>query len=230
MTRDYLLKRLTKTRGILFDLDNTLYPKETGVFERIRERISLFVADLTGLGPAEVLNLRRQYIERYGTTLGGLIRRHRVDPEHFLEYVHDLPVEEMLKPDPELTSFLTSIVLPKLVFTNASEKHARRTLDVLGIEGLFNGICDLASTGYVGKPHRSAFNRAAHMLSLPLSSTIFIDDVTEYVEAGKSFGALAVHIGTGGNGPAHLQVERVVDLAQRFEEMPWYKGSPRSNS
>jgi putative hydrolase of the HAD superfamily len=223
MTPDYITRRLTKTRGILFDLDNTLYPKDAGVFDRIRERISRYVADLTGLGPAEVRSLRSEHISRYGTTLAGIIKSHRVDPEQFLEYVHDIPVEEMLRPDPELTSFLASIDLPKLVFTNASLKHARRTLAVLGIDGHFEGICDLASSGYTGKPHRSAFNTAAQMLSLPLSDTVFIDDVTEYVEAGKRLGVLSVHVGTTENGSAHLGIEKVTDLARLFEEMPWYK-------
>jgi FMN phosphatase YigB (HAD superfamily) len=97
----------------------------------------------------------------------------------------------------------------------------------LGIDGLFEGICDLATTGYVGKPHRSAFNDAAQMLSLPLSDTVFIDDVTEYVEAGKRFGVLAVHIGTGGNGSAHLQTERVTDLGRWFEGPKWFKSSSK---
>lgn len=223
MTQAYITRRLKKAGGILFDLDNTLYPKETGVFDRIRERISCFVADLTGLGPSETLQLRREYIGRYGTTLAGLINKYRVDPEQFLAYVHDIPVEEMIRPDPQLASFLASIKLPKLVFTNASINHARKTLRILGIDGLFEGICDLASTGYTGKPHRSAFNTAAQMLSQPLSSTIFIDDVTEYVEAGKRFGVLAVHVGTGDNGSAHLQAEKVTDLEGWFERTPWYE-------
>jgi putative hydrolase of the HAD superfamily len=223
MTSAQISRRLTRARGILFDLDNTLYPRETGVFERIRERISLYVAELTGLGPSEVVMLRREYVGRYGTTLGGLMKKHHVDPEQFLDYVHDVPVEEMLVPDPDLAFFLETIELPKFIFTNASRKHARRTLDVLGIESFFEGICDLASTGYTGKPHRSAFYTAAQMLSQPLSHTIFLDDVTEYIEAAKRFGVLSVLIGTGDNGSGHLQAERVIDLAEKFREMPWYK-------
>ncbi len=217
--------RLARSRGILFDLDNTLYPKERGVFDRIRERISAFVADLTGLGSDEVMMLRREYIARYGTTLGGLMAHEKVDPEEFMEYVHDIPVEEMLGPDPQLGSFLGSIELPMVVFTNASRRHAERVLGILGVESYFQGICDLEKTGFLGKPLREAFNEAAGMLSRPLSETVFLDDVPEYVAAGARFGALTIFVGPPGNGTGHFQVDRVMDLAEKFREMPWFKKS-----
>lgn len=215
--------RLREVRGILFDLDNTLYPRERGVFDLIRERICEFVARVTGLGPSEVLALRREYISRYGTTLGGLMARHKVDPEGFMEFVHDdIPVEELLGPDPRLSSFLGSIDLPMVIFTNASGKHARRVLETMGIEGFFHGICDLEKTGFLGKPHRGAFEKASGMLSHPLSKTIFIDDVQENIAAGGRFGALTVFIGSPENGTADLEAGRVTDLEGRFCEMPWF--------
>jgi len=222
MTPSELQARLTRSRGILFDLDNTLYPRERGVFDRIRERISEFVADLTGLGPTEVLSLRREYMARYGTTLGGLMAREKVDPEEFMEFVHDIPVEEMLSPDPELGSFLGSIELPMAVLTNASLRHAERVLEILGIERFFQGICDLEKTGFLGKPHREAYDVAAGMLSLSLSETVFLDDVPEYVAAGSRFGALTIYVGPPGNGTGHFHVNQVTDLAGDFREMPWF--------
>jgi len=215
--------RLRKTRGILFDLDNTLYPKEMGVFDLIRERISQYVARLTGLGGEEVMALRRAYISRYGTTLGGLMDCHKVDPEGFLDFVHDIPVEEMLGPDPELSAFLQSIDLPMVIFTNASRKHAERVLKTIGIGGFFRGICDLEDTGYLGKPHREAYEKAAGFLSLPLDRTLFFDDVPLNIEAGRRFGALTVFVGPSQNGLGDLHAGRVTDLKGPFSAMPWYK-------
>ena len=220
-----VIVRLREARGILFDLDNTLYPRELGVFDLIRERISEFVARLTGLGPAEVLNLRRDYIARYGTTLGGLMARHRVDPDGFMEYVHDIPVEDMIFPDRELKAFLESIGLPMVIFTNASRSHAARVLKAMGIESLFREICDLERTGYLGKPHRKAFEEAAGMLSNPLPETLFVDDIPENIEAGSRFGALTVYIGPSEDHPGDLQAGRVTDLGEFFRKMPWY-GKP----
>jgi putative hydrolase of the HAD superfamily len=223
MISEEIFSRLRGSRGIIFDLDNTLYPRERGVFDRIRDRISLFVTDLTGLGPAEVLALRHRYIADYGTTLGGLMDRHGVDPVRFMDFVHDVPVEELLGPEPGLVSFLEAIDLPKVVLTNASRRHAERVLGVLGVKCCFQGICDLERTGFLGKPHRLAYEEAAGILSHPLEKTVFLDDVPAYVSAGASYGSLAVHVGQTCNGTGHIHVERITDLAPVFDGMPWWK-------
>jgi len=215
-------KRLSGARGILFDLDNTLYPREKGVFARINERINDFVRECTQCEGQKVDALRRDYKERYGTTLGGLMRHHSVDPDVYLEYVHDVPVEEILAPDGDLTDFLSSIDLPMLIFTNGSRRHARRVMDTLGTAPFFRGICDLADTNYLGKPHREAFERAANLLGICLEETIFVDDLAVNVRAGSEFCSFAVHVGPGEDGVGDLHVESVLDLEPYFGAMPWY--------
>jgi FMN phosphatase YigB (HAD superfamily) len=44
-------RRLASAKGILFDLDNTLYPSEKGVFDRINERINDYVREFTRCAP-----------------------------------------------------------------------------------------------------------------------------------------------------------------------------------
>jgi putative hydrolase of the HAD superfamily len=56
------------------------------------------------------------------------MRHHSVDPDQYLEYVHNVPVDEILNPDAALTAFLNSIGLPMAIFTNGSSRHARRVL------------------------------------------------------------------------------------------------------
>jgi len=216
--------KLTKAEGILFDLDNTLYPREKGVFERINERINDFVREFTACEGGEVDVLRRRYKERYGTTLGGLMRHNAVDPDRYLEYVHDIPVEEILAPDEALTEFLGSIDLPMLVFTNGSRSHARRVLDSLGAASCFEGICDLTDSDYLGKPHRRAFERAAGLLGIGLEKAIFVDDLAVNVRAGKELCSFSVHVGPGEDGVGDLHVDKVSDLAAFFAAMPWFKG------
>jgi putative hydrolase of the HAD superfamily len=216
--------KLAASNGILFDLDNTLYPGEKGVFQCINERINDFVREFTECEGEKVDAMRRDYKDRYGTTLGGLMRHHSVDPDQYLEYVHDVPVDQILNPDAALTAFLSSISLPMAIFTNGSSQHARRVLDALGVASFFEGICDLADTDYIGKPHKEAFEAASDLLDCSLTETIFVDDLLVNVKAGSEFCSFAIHVGPGEDGVGDLHVESVLDLVPVFSQMPWYRG------
>lgn len=216
--------KLKNAKGILFDLDNTLYPREMGVFERINERINEYVSLNTGHRDDDVDTLRRDYKKRYGTTLGGLMRHESVNPDEYLSFVHDVPVEELLSPDPGLISFIGSIGLPMIIFTNGTSRHAMRVMDALGIGPCFEGICDLAATGYLGKPHFEAFRAASEFLGMALEETILIDDLPVNVEAGAKYCCASIHVGPGEDGVGDLHVDSVIDLVPVFSQMPWYRG------
>ncbi|MDF1535389.1 MAG: pyrimidine 5'-nucleotidase [bacterium] len=222
--------RLNRVRGILFDLDNTLYPREKGVFDRINERIDSYVARWTDRPGSEVSSLRREYIDRYGTTLGGLKRHHGVDPGEYMEYVHDVPVEEMLDPDEGLSRFLGAIELPKFIFTNASAAHAARVLAALGVGFHFEGIIDLADTGYLGKPDKQAFASAVGRLGAEPGETLFVDDIPANVQAARQLGILTAHVGEGGNGIGDFSAGKATELGELFAGTSWYRcaGSPQT--
>ncbi len=216
--------KITDARGILFDLDNTLYPREKGVFDRINDRIDSYVMSLTGLDLDGVKRLRRSYIDRHGTTLGGLMAHHGVPPAEFLEFVHDIPLADLLHPDEVLRDLLSRIELPKVVFTNASAGHAERVMETLTIDDQFDGICALEATGYQGKPHREAYLTAVGMLDCPVTGTILIDDLDVNVKAGTELGMMTVYIGMEPMDGADLVLPRVVDMAGHLRGVGWFKG------
>src|SRR3989304_7969741 len=98
------------------DLDDTLYPNTNGLWGAIRERMNAYLSARLGFSELEILQRRRGYFETYGTTLRGLQLHHQVDAEDFLEYVHDLPVEQSVSPDPALPSLLNSLPQLKFIF------------------------------------------------------------------------------------------------------------------
>lgn len=216
-------ERLSGAHGILFDLDNTLYSSEKGVFALINQKINEYVRFTTGCDNQEVDLLRRDYLERYGTTLGGLIHHYLIDPEDYLDFVHDVPLEELLSPDPSLADLLRSIKLPMVIFTNGTSSHAVRVLEAMEISSFFCGICDLASTKYLGKPHPEAFETAADLLDCSLHRTIFVDDLAVNVNAGSAVGAVSIHVNGSGGAEGDVQVRSVKDLDSVFSPMPWYK-------
>ena len=63
----------------LFDLDNTLYPAESGLMAEIERRMTAYVMQVTGLPRDDAYRLQKQYLADYGLTLGGLVEHHGVD-------------------------------------------------------------------------------------------------------------------------------------------------------
>ena len=217
-------ERLPGAKGFLFDLDNTLYPREIGLFDRVNERIDRFVMSLTRMSFPDAKALRRSYVDRYGTTLRGLMKHHRVPPAEYLEYVHDVPLPDGLSPDEELRDFLSRIGLPKVVFTNASTRHAERVLDALRVADQFDEICDLETTGYRGKPHRDAYDKAVDLLGVEIRDTIFIDDLDVNIKAGSDLGMITVYVGEEPFRDADLVVTSVLKLAEHLGDVPWFNG------
>jgi len=94
---------------LFFDLDGTLYSNSTGLWDAIRDRMNLYMRDRMGFPEKDVPQLREQYFKMYGTTLRGLQTRHQVDVEDYLAFVHDLPLNEYLKPDPIQREVIASL-------------------------------------------------------------------------------------------------------------------------
>ena len=159
----------------IFDLDDTLYLRSSGVHEQMRLRVVRFIQDLIGCDAAAAAALHAEYYQRYGTSMVGLARHHGVQPLDFLEFVHAVDISGL-----EVTDVLNSAIaaLPgrRLVFTNASTAHARRVLSHLQIADLFDDICDIECCGFIGKPERAAYDVLLARHDIDPERSIFFDD------------------------------------------------------
>jgi len=113
---------------LLFDLDDTLYHPSSGVWQAIGERINRFMAERVGIPAERVAALREQYFVTFGTTLNGLRANHGVDPEEYLAFVHDIPLDRLLAEDLQLQGMLALLPQRKVIFSNADRAHAQRVL------------------------------------------------------------------------------------------------------
>jgi len=141
----------------IFDLDNTLYPTDSGLWPMIEKRITLFLIQHSGLDGASARALQRYYYHRHGTTLRGLVDEDSVVPADFLDFVHDID-RSGLAPNPPLALEIARLPGRKLVFTNGSRDHALRTVEQLGLEGLFEDAFDIVAAGLVPKPLGAAYD------------------------------------------------------------------------
>ena len=118
----------------LFDLDNTLYPPSSRLFDQVNGRISAFVQDYLSLDPEAAHRLQRRYFHEFGTTMRGLMTNHGLEPEGYLEYVHDIDLSPIAAA-PGLDAALGRLPGRKIIFTNASTPYAERVLDAWASSG-----------------------------------------------------------------------------------------------
>jgi putative hydrolase of the HAD superfamily len=212
-------------RFALFDLDDTLYAPRTGLWDAIGERINLFMIERLGLSPAQASALRHQYFESFGTTLNGLRHHYHVDPQDYLAFVHDLPLEDYLQPDPALNGMLARLPLTKAIFTNADAAHVARVLERLGVTRHFQHIVDIQALGFVNKPQPEAYVRALALIGARPQECVFADDSRRNLLPAGALGMLTVLVseqaspdGVDYRVPTVLDVERVLAglLGQRW--------------
>ncbi|MFI4975694.1 MAG: pyrimidine 5'-nucleotidase [Caulobacterales bacterium] len=180
----------------LFDLDNTLYPVETGFGREIEGRITDYVQRITGLPRAEAYTLQKRYLEEHGLTLRGLMLNHGVDPDEFHALFHDLSLEALAE-DAELTAALRRLPGRRLIFTNADDVHAERVLRRLGLADLFEHVFHIASADFVPKPSPEAFEKLSAALAVSPASTAFFEDRVLNLEPAAALGMTTVLVGSG---------------------------------
>jgi putative hydrolase of the HAD superfamily len=196
-----------------FDLDETLYPSSSGLWMEIRTRINAYMHERLGFSPEEIEVVREQYFREYGTTLRGLQANHKVDMEDYLAYVHDVPLEAHLRPNPELRTALESISSRKFIFTNADCAHAERVTKALGLEGVFDGCIDVHVIAPHCKPMPESFQLALAAAGNPMPrNCVLLDDQGRITRAGRALGMYTVLVGK--DAPGFEADEALVNLAE----------------
>jgi putative hydrolase of the HAD superfamily len=177
----------TRDLHILFDLDDTLYPASAGLFPLVSARIRSYIESTLGLDERAARVVQRRYWRRYGTSLRGLMVRHAVDPEPFLEFVHGVPVEDHLRADADLRAILASLPGTRHVFTNGPQSWASRVLTVLGVEDLFERTFDITSFGYVPKPNPEPYDLVTRSLG-ERARIVLVDDAPHNLAPARARG------------------------------------------
>ncbi len=140
-------------RHWLFDLDNTLYRADCGVFAQIESRMTDYVARFTGLAREEARALQKTLYRAHGTTLSGLMLgfAYGADPDDYLAYVHAVDLSA-LTPDPAMRTALAQLPGRRAIFTNGCRHHAARILERIGVTDLFDEVWDIRTPAFVPKP------------------------------------------------------------------------------
>jgi len=186
-------------RYILFDLDDTLYPTSAGMMQEISMRMSEWMIARLGIPAHDVDRQRQDYWARYGTTLRGLYIERHIDPQDFLDFVHDIRIEKYLRCDARLDAMLAQLPPTKAIFTNAPADYARRVLRVLGVEKHFADLFDINFIAYESKPTPAAYDKVIAALPVCAEECLLIDDTARNLVPAKKLGMKTVWLDGGNN-------------------------------
>ena len=140
----------------IFDLDNTLYPASTDLFAQVCEKMTSYIANTLNVDKAKADKMRYEYWQKYGTSLAGLMKNFKIDPDHFLEVVHDIDFS-VLNKDSKLVDTLNELPGRKIVYTNGTVPYAREVLKYRGLADAFDEIYGVENANYIPKPCPEAY-------------------------------------------------------------------------
>ena len=178
----------------IFDLDNTMYDINLGLFKKISNRITDFIMSKYSLDIDQAKKVQKEYYLKYGLTLRGLIVEKKLEPDEFLDYVHDVEHPELKKND-QLISKIRILEGKKIIFTNATSKHAKKILKILELEDYFDQIIDIKNLEYIPKPDKRSYKKLLECLNLNkenLDKTIFFEDTVKNLIPAKELGITTV--------------------------------------
>jgi putative hydrolase of the HAD superfamily len=199
---------------LFIDLDETLYPRQSGVWDAIADRIDSYMLEILNFQPEEIHPVRNRLFKQYGTTLKGLQTVCSVDKNDFLQYVHDVPVFDLLTPNPHLRTVLQRYPQRKVIFTNADHPHAERVVKALGLEGCFDQITDIHDITPYCKPDPEAYQIALQRAgNPPPGECILIDDKLSNLTIARQLGFYTILVGGNGARPdCDATISRLEDL------------------
>ncbi len=188
--------RLAHIDTWIFDLDNTLYPASCNLFAQIDAHMGSFIQDLLQVDAAEARRVQKGFFHAHGMTLRGLMTEYGVDPHEFLARVHDIDVS-VVEHDAALVDALQRLPGRRLIFTNADTPYARRVLERLGLEDMFEAIHDVHAMEYRPKPDARAYDRLCATYGIDPTRALFVEDMARNLPPAKAIGMTTVWIDNG---------------------------------
>lgn len=202
--------RFHHIRDWIFDLDNCLYPASTELFPLIDERMGAYIQRLLDCDAAEAKRVQKAHFHEHGTTLAGLMKHHEVDPHHFLEDVHAVPLDRVSR-NQRLADLLARLPGRRFVFTNGDAPYARRVLAAIGLDSHFDDLHDIHASDLRPKPDPHGYRLLCERFGIDPRAALLADDMVQNLAPAKALGMTTVWVDNGSERGNHGYDETVVD-------------------
>ena len=203
--------RFAHIRHWIFDLDNCLYPASTALFDLIDERMTAYVARLLACGPGEAKRVQKAHFHEHGTTLAGLMREHDIDPRHFLDDVHSIPLDRVAR-DERLARGIAALPGQKLIHTNGDEGYARRVLQAIGIGDCFHALHDIHAAELRPKPDLHGYRLLIDAHGVDPTRAVMVEDMAQNLKPAKMLGMTTVWVDNGSERGNHGHHPDFIDV------------------
>jgi len=180
----------------IFDLDNTLYSADSGIFQQVHDLMGKFVSNHLDIGIEEAKIIQKNYYKQHGTTLRGMMDNHGVDPDHFLAEVHKLDYS-IVGPNHKLNEELKKLQGRKIIYTNANMQHALDVLERIELSNFFDEIYDIKMANYIPKPELAPYEQMIAQFDIETKSSAMFDDIAKNLVPAKTVGFTSVWIDAG---------------------------------
>ena len=214
------MKSLAHIDTWIFDMDNTLYDASTGALDKISYRMTYYIADLLKISFEEANVLRRNYWNKYGNTLYGLMTEHGSDPCGFLEYAQDIDLSDV-KPCSVIRESIELLQGKKIIFTNAPRSYTARMTKHLGIDRCFDNVFTIEDADYLPKPYLEPYFTIVEKFRFDSHQACMFEDTEINLKPAADLGMTTVWI-TGKNREpkehspvyVHHKTEKLADWLQ----------------
>ena len=175
----------------VFDLDNTLYPHHLNLWQQVDEKIRNYIATFLDITHEEAFRLQKDYYRRYGTTMRGMMTEHGMQPDDYLEVVHQID-HSPLTPNPELGAAIERLPGRKLILTNGTRRHAEAVMQRLEIDRHFEDVFDIAAADLDPKPLPQVYDRFLARHGVDAARAAMFEDLSRNLEVPYALGMTTV--------------------------------------
>ncbi len=193
-----LINKINKINFWIFDLDNTIYRSDLNLFPQVQKRIGVFVSNYLKVNITEAKNIQKKFFLKYKSTLRGLMIEHKMIPNDFLDFVHDIDYS-VLKHDSELNGILNKLPGKKYIYTNGSTNHAKNVLENMNISNQFSGIFDIKDSNFEPKPHMDSMKSFINKFSINTENALMAEDMPINLAPPSKLGIKTLLVETGYN-------------------------------
>jgi putative hydrolase of the HAD superfamily len=175
----------------VFDLDNTLYPHHLNLWQQVDERIRDYIARYLKVTQEEAFRMQKDYYKRYGTSMRGLMTEHGMEPDDFLDFVHQID-HSPLTPNAALGTAIEHLHGRKLILTNGTRRHADAVLARLELDRHFDGVFDIVAAELEPKPSPQTYDRFLKVHGIDARKAAMFEDLARNLVVPHALGMTTV--------------------------------------